>query len=89
MNVKHGNDEVWTLANVFFRDCRIGLYRAKHIAEKAVLLRHGAISFPVGTALAIQIGIRLNDISIEEPAVATVLRNSTEGMLVAMGSACS
>ena len=39
------------LVNIWYRGRSIGLYRVRDVAERAMVLKHGAISFPVGTAL--------------------------------------
>lgn len=39
------------IVNVWYGGHSIGLYRVNRIEERAMVLRHGAISFPVGTLL--------------------------------------
>lgn len=39
------------IVNVWYRGRSIGLYRVRDVAERGMVLKHGAISFPVGTAL--------------------------------------
>jgi hypothetical protein len=57
-----------------------GLYRVKQVETRTMLLNHGAISFPVGTHLAIE------DFKYEEPnhtsfnQRATVVENSHDGI---------
>jgi hypothetical protein len=39
------------IVNVWYRGRSIGLYRVEAVDTRAVLLKHGVISFPVGTPL--------------------------------------
>ena len=39
------------IVNVWYGGQSIGLYRVKQVDERAMVLKHGAISFPVGTPL--------------------------------------
>ena len=39
------------IVNVWYGGQSIGLYRVKQVDERAMVLNHGAISFPVGTLL--------------------------------------
>ena len=39
------------IVNVWYGGRSIGLYRVKRVDERALLLNHGGISFPVGTRL--------------------------------------
>lgn len=41
------------IVNVWYRGKSIGLYRVNRIDERALVLNHGGISFPVGTQLDI------------------------------------
>lgn len=39
------------IVNVWYLGQSIGLYRVKQVDERAMVLKHGVISFPVGTLL--------------------------------------
>lgn len=39
------------VVNVWYGGRSIGLYRVRAVDDRAMVLKHGAISFPVGTAL--------------------------------------
>jgi hypothetical protein len=39
------------IVNLWYRGRSIGLYRVRDVADRAIVLKHGAISFPVGTLL--------------------------------------
>ena len=53
MDNKHDEDNL-SVVKVFYRDKQAGMYYARLVGNCSVVLRHGAISFPVGTALTIQ-----------------------------------
>lgn len=41
------------IVTIWFGGQSIGLYRVKRVDERAMVLNHGAISFPVGTLLEV------------------------------------
>lgn len=68
MVMSHLCDEMWALVTVYFRDQKIGLYRARHVEGISILLKHGAVSFPVGTAVRIEVTPLPDRRSIEQRA---------------------
>jgi len=71
------------IVNVWYGGHSIGLYRVKQIAERVMVLKHGAISFPVGTLLDIVDFQRLFIPSLPSRLSTTVVDNNLNGISVA------
>jgi hypothetical protein len=71
------------IVNVWYNGYSIGLYRVKQIAERALVLNHGAISFPVGTLLDIVDFQRLLPSSACTRLSTTVVDNNRSGIWLA------
>ncbi len=71
-----------TLVAVHYAGYRIGLYRVRDVSRDSLLLRHGGISFPVGTELVIEpVEPLAADAGARRPA--RVIRNDGQGMALA------
>lgn len=71
------------IVNVWYRGYSIGLYRVKQVGERAMVLNHGAISFPVGTLLDIVDFQRLLPNSASTRLSTTVVDNNRSGIRLA------
>lgn len=71
------------IVNVWYRGQSIGLYRVEQVDERALLLKHGVISFPVGTALDVVDFQRLISHSAERRLSTTVVDNTRSGIRLA------
>ncbi len=71
------------IVNVWYRGQSIGLYRVEAVDERALLLRHGVISFPVGTPLDVVDFQRLIPQSAERRVSTTVVDNTRSGIRLA------
>ena len=85
MKRKQLNNKNLPVVKVSYRGKRIGMYCAKLVGDSSIILHHGVISFPVGTALTIHFN-RFSDpnTTIRKRVMATVLNNSTSGMLLGL-----
>jgi hypothetical protein len=61
----------------------IGLYRVKQVGEAGMVLKHGGISFPVGTALDVEDIQHLLPDGVSPRAAATVIDNTPGGLSLA------
>ena len=86
MDNKHDEDSL-SLVKVFYRDKQAGMYHARRIGNCSVILRHGAISFPVGTALTIQFRRLAKRRFARQQAKAVVRHNTSRGMLLRLQNA--
>jgi hypothetical protein len=68
------------IVNVWYGGQSIGLYRVKQVDERAMVLNHGAISFPVGTLLDIVDFQRLIPNSASLRLSTTVVDNNRSGI---------
>jgi hypothetical protein len=66
------------IVNVWYEGKSIGLYRVKQVNERAIVLKHGAISFPVGTLLDVVDFQRLIPNSAS-PRVSTTVADNNRG----------
>lgn len=80
------NDDKMPVVNVYYQDNWVGVYKAKLVGEFSILLRHGAISFPVGTALKVKFRRLANRKSIRKRITGIVHNNSSKGMLLRLQS---
>jgi len=87
LNVKPDHLEDMPVVNVYYRDKQIGLYHANLVGEYSLILRHGGISFPVGTALTIQFRKFSAKKSIHKRIMAIVRNNSNRGMFLSLQAA--
>lgn len=71
------------IVNVWYHGQSIGLYRVNQIDERAMVLRHGVITFPVGTRLEIVDFQRLIPDSASPRLSTTVVDNSRSGIRLA------
>jgi len=71
------------IVNVWYRGRSIGLYRVRQVHERAMVLKHGAISFPVGTPLDVVDFQSLVPNSASFRLSATVVENDREGIRLA------
>lgn len=71
------------IVHVWYRGQRIGLYRVKQVDERAMVLNHGGISFPVGTLLDIVDFQRLVSNSATTCLNTTVVENNLSGIRLA------
>jgi hypothetical protein len=78
---QHADDKM-PVVNVYYKDNCVGVYKAKLIGEFSILLRHGAISFPVGTALKVKFRRLAERRFIRKPIKCIVRNNSSKGMLL-------
>lgn len=72
-----------SIVNVWYRGRSIGLYRVRDVAERGIVLKHGAISFPVGTALDV---VDFQNVIPNAPAFrlsTTVVGNDQHGIQLA------
>ena len=68
------------IVNVWYDGQSIGLYRVKHVNERAMVLKHGVISFPVGTLLDVVDFQRLIPNSASGRVSTTVVDNNRNGI---------
>lgn len=68
------------IVNVWYRGQSIGLYRVKRADERTLVLKHGVISFPVGTLLDIVDFQRLIPNSASSRISTTVVDNNRSGI---------
>jgi len=68
------------IVNVWYRGQSIGLYRVKRVDTRAMVLKHGVISFPVGTLLEIVDFQRLIPSSDSLRLSTTVVDNDRSGI---------
>lgn len=71
------------IVNVWYRGQSIGLYRVEHVDERAMVLKHGVISFPVGTLLDIVDFQRLVPNAAARRLSTTVVDNNRSGIRLA------
>lgn len=71
------------IVNVWYDGHSIGLYRVMQVGERAMVLKHGAISFPVGTLLDIVDFQRLVPHSAFPRLSTTVVDNTCNGIRLA------
>jgi hypothetical protein len=71
------------IVNVWYGGRSIGLYRVKRVDERAMVLNHGAISFPVGTLLDVVDFQRLVPNSFSPRLNTTVVDNNRNGIRLA------
>lgn len=71
------------IVNIWYRGQSIGLYRVKRVDERAMVLKHGVISFPVGTPLDVVDFQRLIPNSISPRLSTTVVDNNRSGIRLA------
>lgn len=84
---KRNHDDKLSVVKVFYHGKQAGMYYAKLVGNYSVVLRHGAISFPVGTALTVQFRRLSKRKSLHKQAEAIVRHNSASGMLLSLQSA--
>jgi hypothetical protein len=87
MDKKQHDVDSLEVVKVFYRDKQAGMYYARLVGNCSVVLRHGAISFPVGTALTIQFRQLAKRKFTRKQTKATVRHNTTSGMLLSLQSA--
>ena len=79
------NETLPSTAMVHYRGRQIGRYCVRSVGRYSMLLRHGVISFPVGTILMVQVR-RSSDAEAGDRdlkrLVAVVHYNSREGLLL-------
>lgn len=80
---KYDEDEL-SLVKVVYRGKQAGMYYARLVGSYTVVLRHGAISFPVGTALTVQFRRLARRKTNRQQAKAIVRHNSASGMLLSL-----
>jgi hypothetical protein len=68
------------IVNVWYNGHSIGLYRVKQVDARAMVLKHGAISFPVGTLLDVVDFQRLLPTPTPPRLNATVVDNNRSGI---------
>ena len=83
-NRKHDDKSV---VKVFYHGKQVGMYYARLVGKYSVVLNHGAISFPVGTALTVQFRRLARRKPLRKRAKAIVRYNSASGMLLSLQSA--
>lgn len=71
------------IVNVWYGGHSIGLYRVKQVDDQAMVLNHGAISFPVGTPLDVVDFQHLVPNSAVPRLSATVVDNDRNGIRLA------
>ncbi len=71
------------IVNVWYRGRSIGLYRVNRIDERALVLNHGGISFPVGTQLDVVDFQRLVPHAASSRLSAKVVDNNRSGIRLA------
>ena len=71
------------IVNIWYGGHGIGLYRVKQVDERAMVLNHGAISFPVGTLLDVVDFQRLIPNSTSPRLSTTVVDNNHNGIWLA------
>lgn len=84
---KAKHDHRLSVVKVFYRGKQAGMYHARLVGNYSVVLRHGAISFPVGTALTVQLRRLARRRPPRNKAKAIVRYNSASGMLLSLQSA--
>lgn len=80
------NDDMIPVVNVYYQDNWSGVYKVKLVGELSMVLQHGAISFPVGTALKVRFRRLVESKSIHKHILAIVRNNSANGMLLRLQS---
>lgn len=68
------------IVNVWYAGRSIGLYRVIDVEPRAMLLKHGAISFPVGTPLEVVDFQRLLPEATDRRVSTTVVDNDRSGI---------
>lgn len=71
------------IVKIWYGGHGIGLYRVKQVDERAMVLNHGAISFPVGTLLDVVDFLRLIPNSTSPRLSTTVVDNNHDGIWLA------
>jgi hypothetical protein len=71
------------IVTIWYGGQSIGLYRVKQVDERAMVLKHGAISFPVGTLLDVVDFQRLIPNSASPRVSTTVVDNNRGGIRLA------
>lgn len=71
------------IVTVWYNGHSIGLYRVNQVEDRAMVLRHGAISFPVGTLLDIVDFQHLLPLPAISRLNATVVDNNQKGIRLA------
>lgn len=71
------------IVTVWYNGHSIGLYRVKQVDGRAMVLRHGAISFPVGTLLDVVDFQHLLPLPAISRLNATVVDNNQNGIRLA------
>lgn len=72
-----------SIVNVWHGGHSIGLYRVSKVEERAMVLNHGAISFPVGTLLDVVDFQRLIPHAVSPRLSTTVVGNNPGGIQLA------
>ncbi|MGD8581891.1 MAG: hypothetical protein PVG12_10825 [Gammaproteobacteria bacterium] len=84
MKTKQQQNETFPLVNVTYHQKRIGMYKAKPVGSRSIMLRHGAISFPVGTALKIRFNQLVGRKIVCKSLTGIVQNNTCKGMLLTL-----
>ena len=71
------------IVNIWYGGHSIGLYRVNKVEERAILLKPGALSFPVGTPLDVVDFQRLIPNATSPRLSATVVDNNRSGIQLA------
>ena len=71
------------IVSVWYDGHSIGLYRVKQVDERTMVLKHGVISFPIGTPLDIVDFQRLLPNPVYTRLSTTVVDNNCSGIRVA------
>jgi hypothetical protein len=82
MNSTQHTGDISSIVDIFYSDKWAGMYKAIQAGESLLVLRHGAISFPEGTALKVKYSQRTQTGTIRKYLKAIVHYNSSEGMLL-------
>ena len=78
------NEDKMPVVNVYYKDNCVGVYKAKLVGEFSILLRHGAISFPAGTALKVKFQRFAKQKHLRKRISGIVRNNSSNGMLLSL-----
>jgi hypothetical protein len=84
MYSKQDDDDMPPIVNIYYEGSWVGMYKAKLVGESSIVLRHGAISFPVGTALKVKFQRFAKQKYLRKRISGIVRNNSSNGMLLSL-----
>ena len=84
MYSKQDNNDLSPIVNIYYEGSWVGMYKVKLVGESLIVLQHGAISFPAGTALKVKFQQFAKQKYLRKRISGIVRNNSSNGMLLSL-----